>query len=53
MTGEALREIDGDDELPGGSSPLSELIESAIEAAEKTVEAHRKFLEFSNEITRS
>ncbi|CAB1057467.1 omega-3 polyunsaturated fatty acid synthase subunit, PfaB / omega-3 polyunsaturated fatty acid synthase subunit, PfaC [Olavius sp. associated proteobacterium Delta 1] len=40
-------------QLPGTGSPMSELIESANQIATKTAEAHQKFLELSNELTRS
>ncbi|NNL77746.1 MAG: type I polyketide synthase, partial [Desulfobacterales bacterium] len=41
------------DRLPEIKSPLSELIESANQIAKRTADAHQKFLEFTNELTRS
>ncbi len=42
-----------EEELSETPSSISELIDTANQAAQSTAEAHQKFLELSNEITRS
>jgi len=47
------RKTDDDDRLPQADTPLFDMIESFNEAAKSTAEAHHKFLELSNELTKS